>query len=256
MAPIRYELGQAAYLKLILHAIKHPSKSVNGVLVGPAPHRPGGSAAGSDNSGREEGRPNGEIQGGDDGGAAKLAGLKLSPAGEGEGGVVQIEDAMPLFHLQLGLAPMLEIALTQVEEYLSSEGKGWVIVGYYHANERHEDAELGPIARRIAHHIEERCPLACALLVDNQLLQNAVVGKGSATPAVQLFTSDALKGWRPASSSSGAGAGSGPSLSLREATAGHLLVEYVSERRHHEVVDFDDHFNDVSQDWVNAELFK
>lgn len=245
MGPVNYELGQTAYIKLILHAIKHPSKSVNGALVGPAPQPPG--------SGSESG--NGNVQNSNDG-VAKLADLTLGPSEGNEGLVVQIEDAVPLFHQQLGLAPMLEIALTQVDEYLSSQGKGWVILGYYHANERHEDDELGPIARRIAHHVEKHCPLACALLVDNQVLQKAVAGKGSTTPAVQLFTSDSLKGWRQANSSSSSNSGGGPSLSLREATAGHLLLEYINEKRHQDLADFDDHLNDVSLDWLNAELFK
>jgi hypothetical protein len=38
-------------------------------------------------------------------------------------------------------------------------------LGYYHANERPEDGELGFAARRIADKVHANCPSACALLV-------------------------------------------------------------------------------------------
>jgi hypothetical protein len=39
------------------------------------------------------------------------------------------------------------------------------IVGYYHANERLTDLELGPVARKIADRIQQRIPQACIFLV-------------------------------------------------------------------------------------------
>lgn len=64
-----YEIGQNAYIKLVLHALKHKASPVNGVLVG-------------------------RFDGGK--------------------GVVEITDAIPLFHSNIGLLPALEIALMQV----------------------------------------------------------------------------------------------------------------------------------------------
>ncbi|XP_078167805.1 ER membrane protein complex subunit 8/9 homolog [Carex rostrata] len=32
--PIRYELSQTAYIKIVLHALKHPSSAINGILIG------------------------------------------------------------------------------------------------------------------------------------------------------------------------------------------------------------------------------
>lgn len=40
---------------------------------------------------------------------------------------VQIQDAIPLFHLGLGLAPMLEVALAQVYVYTFYIHTGWTI---------------------------------------------------------------------------------------------------------------------------------
>merc|ERR1711911_568660 len=49
-------------------------------------------------------------------------------------------DAIPLFHNNLGLAPMLEVALMQIDSYCRTNGL--VIAGYYQANETL--GELGP----------------------------------------------------------------------------------------------------------------
>lgn len=79
---IKYQIGQVAYVKLVLHAHKHKYSSVNGVLVGKVTQQDAPTDA---NDGAREGHS-----------------------------VVEIVDAVPLFHGQLGLLPMLELALTQV----------------------------------------------------------------------------------------------------------------------------------------------
>jgi hypothetical protein len=78
----RYEIAQTAYVKLVLHALKHKTSAVNGVLIG----RVSGVGAG-DSAGNESGVGN---------------------------FTVEICDSVPFFHSHLGLLPMLELALTQV----------------------------------------------------------------------------------------------------------------------------------------------
>lgn len=34
MAELRYEIAQTAYIKLVLHALKHKTSAVNGILLG------------------------------------------------------------------------------------------------------------------------------------------------------------------------------------------------------------------------------
>jgi hypothetical protein len=74
-----YVLDSKALLKILLHAAKHPSHAVNGVLLGTAEAAQPGSP-------REGAAP---------------------PA-------VTLADAVPLFHSFLSLAPALEAALFQV----------------------------------------------------------------------------------------------------------------------------------------------
>lgn len=55
------------------------------------------------------------------------------------------------------------IELGQIEEHYAA--KGVSIVGYFHANERFDDHELGGIAKNIGDHIYRYLPQAAILLV-------------------------------------------------------------------------------------------
>merc|ERR1711976_128413 len=81
---------------------------------------------------------------------------------------VRFTDAIPLFHLSLTLAPMMEVALIQIEEYCKSHGL--IIGGYYHANEHYEETSPKIIAKRIATKIHENVSSvmdACLFMIDN-----------------------------------------------------------------------------------------
>ncbi|XP_021906157.1 ER membrane protein complex subunit 8/9 homolog isoform X2 [Carica papaya] len=120
---IRYEISQNAYIKLVLHALNHKTKAVNGVLLG-----------------------------------------RLNPQNDA---VLEIVDSVPLFHSNLALLPPLEISLIMVEEHYASQGLG--IVGYFHANERFDDVELGNVAKNIGDHIYRYFPQAPILLIIKSL---------------------------------------------------------------------------------------
>jgi len=80
MGESKYEISQTAYVKLVLHALKHKTSTVNAILTGRLKQSPGSS---KDNS-----NDNTEA--------------------------MEIIDVIPLSHAQLGLLPTLEIAITQV----------------------------------------------------------------------------------------------------------------------------------------------
>ena len=201
----RYELAQAAYVKLALHALKHPAAAVNGLLVG------------------------------------TLADPAASPA------VVSVADAVPLSHQphHLPLLPTLELALTLVEDHFQAQGLA--VVGYYHANARRDDADLPAVAKRVGDHIFRYFPRAAVLLLDNVKLEEVVKGN-SRDEVVQLYTRDSSKSWRQA------GSDGSSQLKLKEPSTNVVLADHVTTKKWQQVVDFDDHLDDISKDWLNASL--
>ncbi|XP_047076066.1 ER membrane protein complex subunit 8/9 homolog [Lolium rigidum] len=201
----RYELAQAAYVKLALHALKHPAAAVNGLLVG------------------------------------RLADPAASPA------VVSVADAVPLSHQphHLPLLPTLELALTLVEDHFAAQGLA--VVGYYHANARRDDADLPAVAKRVGDHIFRYFPRAAVLLLDNEKLEKVVKGN-SRDAVVQLYTRDSSKSWRQA------GSDGSSQLSLKEPSTNVVLADHVTTKKWQQVVDFDDHLDDISKDWLNPSL--
>eukprot|EP00262_Sarcandra_glabra_P013038 TRINITY_DN351_c0_g1_i1.p1 TRINITY_DN351_c0_g1~~TRINITY_DN351_c0_g1_i1.p1 ORF type:complete len:202 (-),score=27.45 TRINITY_DN351_c0_g1_i1:446-1051(-) len=196
----RYEMAQNAYIKLVLHALKHNSSAVNGVLVG-----------------------------------------RLLD----DTAVVEISDAVPLSHSLIGLLPTLELALLQIEEHFGPQGLS--VVGYYHANERYDDHDLGIVAKKIGDHMFRYFPNAALILLDNKKLEE-LTKKSSRNPVVQLYARDSSKNWRQP--------GSDGSMIIKEPSANILLLDFISSEKWLEIVDFDDHLDDISKDWLNAALFK
>jgi len=202
---IRYEIGQNAYIKLILHALNHRTSAVNGLLLGRL-------------SSNTDSNP-----------------------------VVEITESVPLFHSQIGLLPPLEIALIQIEEFYRAQGLE--IVGYFHANERFDDVELGNVARNIGDHIHRYFPQAALLLLDNNKLEALSKGKDR-SPVVQFYTRDSSKSWKQV------GSDGSSRLTIKEPAANVVLLDYISSQKGQDIVDFDDHLDDISKDWLNPELFK
>ncbi|GAA0148648.1 hypothetical protein Leryth_005706 [Lithospermum erythrorhizon] len=195
-----YEIHQNAYIKLLLHAVKHRTSSVNGVLIG---------------------RVN--------------------------DGATEIVDSVPLFHSQINVLPPLEIALIMIEEYYGEKELG--IVGYFHANEKFDDSELGIVAKNIGDHISKYLPQAALFLLDNQKLV-ALPKSKDAGPLMQLYTKDASRSWKLA------GSDEGIRLTLKEPSANIVLSDFMSSEKWNDIVDFDDHLDDISKDWLNPDLFQ
>ncbi|KAK7299915.1 hypothetical protein RJT34_10744 [Clitoria ternatea] len=198
---LRYEMAQNAYIKLVLHSLKHPTSAVNGILIG-----------------------------------------RISPSND----VVEIADAVPLFHSNISLLPQLEISLILIEEYFSA--KGLNIVGYFHANERSDDCDLGGVPKNIGDHICRYFPQAATLLLDNKKLE-ALKKSKDRSAIMQLYVRDASKNWRLVQSDGN------NRFSLKEATANVVLLDYISSEKWNDIVDFDDHLDDISKDWLNPGLF-
>ncbi|KAM7251967.1 hypothetical protein ACFE04_023850 [Oxalis oulophora] len=201
---LSYEISQSAYIKLVLHALKHNTGAVNGVLLG-----------------------------------------KVSPQNDA---VVEIADSVPLFHTHLGLLPQLEISLLLIEEYYNAQGLQ--IVGYFHANERANDSELGAVAKNIGDHISKYFPQAALLLLDNTKLEALPKEKTTSPVMQQIYTRDAAGKWKPV------GSDGNIRFLMKEPSANIVLLDYISSQKMEDVIDFDDHLDDISKDWVNPGLFK
>mmetsp|Transcript_15408 Transcript_15408/g.43095 ORF Transcript_15408/g.43095 Transcript_15408/m.43095 type:complete len:198 (-) Transcript_15408:183-776(-) len=161
----------------------------------------------------------------------------VSPTSDSQSNVVEIVDAVPLFHSYHALAPSLEAALFQVESH--AKGQSLTVVGYYHANERSDDSELGAAARRIADTVNNNCPEACALLLDNSEIHSYLQQDGA--KICELYTRD--RGWNK-------------QLGLKYSDAGvpDILLDFIRDSKHVDLVDFQDHLEDISKDWVNPGL--
>ena len=150
----------------------------------------------------------------------------------------RVVDAIPLFHQCLGLAPMLEIALTQIDTYCRNEGLQ--IVGYYQANENVNDNSPDLIAYKIAEKINENVPNSLLLMVDNNKMD--VECK---EPALDLYTLTDNK-WN---------VGGGWYLIGGDSSLA-LVSELITGKTYQNLVDFDNHLDDITLDWANTPINK
>ncbi|GFR53088.1 hypothetical protein Agub_g15782 [Astrephomene gubernaculifera] len=196
-------VDQGALLKVLAHAAKFPSNSVNGVLIG--------SCA--------------------------------------EGGIVEVQDAIPLCHTTLSLAPALEIGLAQVESYTNIAGS-LEIVGYYQSDARFGPGDLSPLGRKIADKVSEHQSNAVVLVLDNKRLEQFC--KAQADNPFELFNKDGAKGWKRAGSAEAAE--SDAKLQVKGGDWKKLREEFFTmfkQLKHRTLYDFEEHLDDAAKDWLN-----
>jgi len=214
-----------AYCKMMLHAAKYPHAAVNGLLLAAAPKdlhlRKGASpqSADDDDAGVDE---DDDVQPT----SRKTALTSLN-----------ITDAIPLFHQGLGLAPMLEVALNEVDTFCSRHGL--VIAGYYQANEHFESCIPDNIAYRIADKINSYFPQSVLLMIDNRR-----VSPLTDRLAYKLYVSVGDQEWREHRNVEAV------DEDLFLSTTATLLENKISR----DIVDFDNHLDDLKADWRNLEL--
>lgn len=149
-------------------------------------------------------------------------------------------DAVPLFHSGGALcnSPTLEAALAQVDAYARAKGDGTAVIGYYQANPIPADKEIGAVAQSVGKRIAKNCGEALVLLLDAEGL--AGIG-GSGEVPFRAFT--AVDGKYRAD----------PDFKLTYQVAGteRVVKEHVEGRRERDLVDWDDHLDDLGKDWAN-----
>ncbi|KAJ3148023.1 hypothetical protein HDU86_007591 [Geranomyces michiganensis] len=140
--------------------------------------------------------------------------------------VVEVVDAVPLFHSR-PLAPMLEVALQQVQLYCDQ--KSLQVVGMYAANQAFANKEVSAVTSKIAGKIDDNLGGGAILL-----MLDAAKLEARASPAVIPYTQTS-GGWTVLLV-----------LSMDAVDLAHL----VRDRAYAHLNDFDSHLDNISLDWL------
>lgn len=154
-------------------------------------------------------------------------------------GKIYALDAIPLFHIALGLAPMLEVALARVD--IHCKENGLQIVGYYQANEHINDNSPNAICYKIGEKICDHFNNGFMLMVDNTKLLVPCDEIACKCYVVQDNK------WKQ----------SDKDLLLvgGEDSLG-LTTELIEAKTYQSLIDFDNHLDDITQDWLNKDINK
>ncbi|KAJ8041956.1 ER membrane protein complex subunit 8 [Holothuria leucospilota] len=151
---------------------------------------------------------------------------------------VKIVDAVPLFHQCVGLAPMLEIALVQIDTFC--EANGLMIAGYYHANEHIRDNNPSPIALKIADKIQSNFSDAHLYLINN-----GKVDASCKKDTLMVYQHQDGK-WKPLNNANF-------KLEQEDSTC-ETCADLLKARAQEDLMDFDCHLDDITNDWQNGAL--
>ncbi|XP_064610917.1 ER membrane protein complex subunit 8-like [Liolophura sinensis] len=148
---------------------------------------------------------------------------------------VKILDCIPLFHITLGLAPILEVALTQIDTYCKS--CGLVIAGYYQANSHYSDIKPDHVAAVIGKKLHEYFSDAVLFMVDNSKMSSEKDGD-----LCRLYY---LKDthWALADKKY-----------MVEEGAVSIGASLMRSEASRSLVDYDNHMDNITMDWRNTEI--
>ncbi|ETK84635.1 hypothetical protein F441_10608 [Phytophthora nicotianae CJ01A1] len=169
--------------------------------------------------------------------ANAVCGLLL---GTEQGQGFSISDAVPLFHHEAPLAPLLEVACAMVDAYCQKSQK-LQIVGLYYSGSGYSPSDSGNglshFAEKVADKVEQNCSRACVLVLDSQQLSS------ESKTGLQILLKDVKRGWTKVENRLKVADGA-----TKTVTQG--LKQSVQE----DVVDFEEHLEDPSKDWRNPHV--
>ncbi|KAG7385534.1 ER membrane protein complex subunit 9 [Phytophthora pseudosyringae] len=169
--------------------------------------------------------------------ANAVCGLLL---GQEQGQGFSISDAVPLFHHEAPLGPLLEVACAMVDAHCQKSQK-LQIVGFYYAGSGYSPSESGSglshFAEKVADRVEANCSRACVLLLDGQQLGT------EAKTGLQFLLKDVKRGWTKVDKR----------LKVVDGAA-KTLTQGLQQNVQKDVVDFEEHLEDVSKDWRNPHV--
>ncbi|KAM4543660.1 ER membrane protein complex subunit 9 [Fundulus diaphanus] len=163
-------------------------------------------------------------------------GLLLSSSSAG--GAVCVTDCVPLLHSHLSLAPITQLALTQVDVWCSQTQQR--IVGYYQANACASDCSPTPCALKIADKIAEQFENAVLLMLDGSKM-----APDDRVPPIVMYERKDSK-WVLKDKHT---------IMLRQWEETRDIASQLLESGDHGLlVDFDGHLDDITKDWTNQTL--
>jgi len=229
------QLTVRCFTKIMMHALKYPHATVNGILIGEKKKRTAPSSP------------------------SKSENQDSSPARQASSYTL-IVDCVPLFHSGHGLTPMMEAALIQVANYAKSIGG--VIAGFYQANDYYYETNPDSFASRIAEKIWEQNSDSVLLMLNHFELSATLRGENQenfeSVLTVYTYTPNDGKWRTKSSSSSSSSSASYVALSIDQPEkASAAFKELLEIKQYHlQLSDFDDHLNDISNDWTNGSMNK
>ncbi|XP_061777306.1 ER membrane protein complex subunit 9 [Nerophis ophidion] len=160
--------------------------------------------------------------------------LSSSPAG----GDVCVTDCVPLLHSHLSLAPITQLALTQVDVWCSQTQQR--IVGYYQANACASDSSPTQGATKIADKIAEQFDGAVLLMLDGSKMSPDF----RVPPIVMYERKDSR--WTLKDKHM---------IMLRQWEETRAIASQMLDSGDHALlVDFDSHLDDITRDWTNQRV--
>lgn len=163
--------------------------------------------------------------------------------GRSNGKVLQITDAMPLFHTH-SLGPMLKAAFMMIEQHCRNVGGGLEIVGIYHATSS-GNTDITPV-KAIADKVASTFSGASVWAFDS----NRLAGGKEGAPGSQFCLTGLYHSkdeWK------GVGA---EAACLSDDAALKQTATLLSEMKYLDIVDFDDHLASPTMNWLNPTLFQ
>jgi len=170
--------------------------------------------------------------------SSAINGVLLSKRDSVKAGARTIHDCIPLFHMGHGLAPMVEVALAQVDS--QCEESGLVISGFYHAHDNLRDNHVDVFSQKIADKVAENQPGTLLVTIDSKKLSANIE---SPSLIVQQHSDGK---WRTRDKSQ-------VRLEHDEVTLA-CASALVHKKIYRDLVDFDTHLDDLSMDYLNVEL--
>ncbi|XP_063157671.1 ER membrane protein complex subunit 9 isoform X1 [Candoia aspera] len=156
----------------------------------------------------------------------------------GQPGCLYITDCVPLFHSNLSLTVMLEVALNQVDSW--SLESNLLLAGYYQANSGMDDKSPSTLAQKTAGRIAELYDEAVLIMLDNC--------KFTINPRLPPITVLEQKDrqWVPKDKNL--------IMWTDWESSRHTCKSLLEAKVYSRLVDFDSHLDDIRQDWTNQQL--